>query len=226
MDNEKIGKLIALCRKKEGLTQKGLAEKLGVSDKSVSKWECGLCLPDVSLYKELCNILKISLNEFFAGEFIAKDEFIKTADDNLMLLLKDSSFTLKERIAYFKEKWQNDHFGELIMVMLIIIFLIIYGFIKNEYLALIGMLLGFISSIIEYNKMMAYIEKNAYGKNGITLSEFKGSLETLKKTKKMLSNFKTKEEAIEFWAKESGLSQKECAEAYDFLLKMDIDMIE
>ena len=65
MDLVKIGKYIASKRKSLGMTQKQLAEKLGMSDKSVSKWERGVCLPDVSFYKELCSILGISLNEFF-----------------------------------------------------------------------------------------------------------------------------------------------------------------
>ena len=68
MDLIKIGKYIAEKRKALGLTQKQLAEKLNMSDKSVSKWERGICLPDVSIYMELCSILRISINEFLAGE--------------------------------------------------------------------------------------------------------------------------------------------------------------
>ena len=68
MDLQKIGTYIAGKRKSLGLTQRELAEKLGMSDKSVSKWERGICLPDVSVYRQLCGILGISLNEFFAGE--------------------------------------------------------------------------------------------------------------------------------------------------------------
>ena len=64
MDLIKIGKYIAFKRKEQGLTQKQLAEKLNMSDKSVSKWERGICLPDVSVYLELCKILDISINEF------------------------------------------------------------------------------------------------------------------------------------------------------------------
>ena len=60
MDLVKIGSYIAEKRKKLGMTQKQLAEKLGKSDKSVSKWERGICLPDVSVYLELCEILGIS----------------------------------------------------------------------------------------------------------------------------------------------------------------------
>ena len=64
-DLVEIGSYIAEKRKKLGMTQKQLAEKLGKSDKSVSKWERGICLPDVSVYLELCEILGISLNEFW-----------------------------------------------------------------------------------------------------------------------------------------------------------------
>ena len=59
MDQEKIGKFIAECRKKKGLTQVQLAEKLGTTDKSISKWENGVCLSDSSQYESLCNILNI-----------------------------------------------------------------------------------------------------------------------------------------------------------------------
>lgn len=65
MDLIKIGTYIAGKRKTLGMTQKQLAEQLGMSDKSVSKWERGICLPDVALYAELCQILGISINEFF-----------------------------------------------------------------------------------------------------------------------------------------------------------------
>ncbi|MDE5539097.1 MAG: helix-turn-helix domain-containing protein [Bacilli bacterium] len=98
MDQVKIGKLIAECRKNKKLTQVGLAQKLGVSDKSVSKWENGKGLPDVSLYKPLCEILGITLNEFFAGEKIKDENYKKQADENLYKALKSSAFTLKERI--------------------------------------------------------------------------------------------------------------------------------
>ena len=67
MDTVKIGKYIAGKRKALGMTQAQVAEKLGMSDKSVSKWERGICLPDVSVYMALCEILGISLNEFIAG---------------------------------------------------------------------------------------------------------------------------------------------------------------
>ena len=90
MDLIKIGKYIAGKRKSLGMTQKQLAEKLGMSDKSVSKWERGVCLPDVSVYKELCSILGISLNEFLAGEDIAQENIIQKSETNIIEVIRDN----------------------------------------------------------------------------------------------------------------------------------------
>ena len=90
MDLIKIGKYIAGKRKSLGMTQKQLAEKLGMSDKSVSKWERGVCLPDVSVYKELCSILGISLNEFLAGEDIAQENLIQKSETNIIEVIRDN----------------------------------------------------------------------------------------------------------------------------------------
>lgn len=90
MDLVKIGKYIAGKRKALGVTQKQLAEKLNMSDKSVSKWERGICLPDVSVYMELCEILGISINEFLAGEDIDAENVEKKSEDNIIQVTKDS----------------------------------------------------------------------------------------------------------------------------------------
>lgn len=90
MDLVKIGKYIAGKRKALGMTQKQLAEKLNTSDKSVSKWERGICLPDVSVYMELCEILGISINEFLAGEDIDAENVEKKSEDNIIQVTKDS----------------------------------------------------------------------------------------------------------------------------------------
>ena len=70
MDQLKIGKFIAKCRKKVNLTQMQLAEKLGITDKAISKWERGIAMPDTSIMLELCDILGISVNELLSGEII------------------------------------------------------------------------------------------------------------------------------------------------------------
>ena len=73
MDQEKTGKFIAFQRKKHGWTQSELAEKLGITDKAISKWETGKSLPDLSLFTPLCSLLEITLNELFLGEVIPDD---------------------------------------------------------------------------------------------------------------------------------------------------------
>ena len=72
MNQIKIGRFIAECRKKENLTQMQLAEKLNITDKAVSKWERGIAMPDASLLLDLCSILGISVNEFYIGNKLVK----------------------------------------------------------------------------------------------------------------------------------------------------------
>ncbi len=84
MDQMKIGRFIAECRKKENLTQLQLAEKLGITDKAISKWERGIAMPDSSIMLELCDLLCISVNELLSGEKISMEN---TNQKNEQLLL-------------------------------------------------------------------------------------------------------------------------------------------
>lgn len=87
MDQEKIGKFIASCRKEQGFTQAVLAEKLRITDRAVSKWETGRSLPDASIMPELCDLLNINLSELFSGERIVMENY-KEASDALLLEMK------------------------------------------------------------------------------------------------------------------------------------------
>ena len=88
MDLKRIGKFIASCRKKQKLTQEQLAEKLNITYKAVSKWETGKGLPDASIMKDLCNILKITVNELLSGEFIDKNNYDKNVEKRLLEMIK------------------------------------------------------------------------------------------------------------------------------------------
>ena len=83
MDQKKIGSFIAARRKDNGLTQSQLAEKLGITDKAISKWETGKSMPDLSLFNPLCNLLQITLNELLLGEFIS-DENLKEKSNQVL----------------------------------------------------------------------------------------------------------------------------------------------
>lgn len=84
MEQKKIGSFIAACRKQHGMTQVQFAEKLGVTNKAVSKWETGKCMPDASLFDDICLLLNITLNELFAGERIASDDIPKKAEEKYL----------------------------------------------------------------------------------------------------------------------------------------------
>lgn len=89
MDQIKIGKFIADCRKKEKLTQAKLAEKLGITDRAISKWETGKAMPDSSIMLELCEILNISVNDLLCGEVVASNNYNKELEKNLLDMIKE-----------------------------------------------------------------------------------------------------------------------------------------
>jgi len=88
MEQMKIGKFIAECRKKKGLTQMQLAEKLNITDRAVSKWENGKSLPDSSIMLELCDLLSISVNDLLSGEVVTMDNYNKELENNLLEMVK------------------------------------------------------------------------------------------------------------------------------------------
>ena len=88
MDQVKIGKFIADCRKKTNLTQMQLAEKLNITDRAISKWETGKSLPDSSIMLELCDILGISVNDLLCGEIVTMANYNKELENNLLEIIK------------------------------------------------------------------------------------------------------------------------------------------
>ncbi|MGE9874752.1 helix-turn-helix domain-containing protein [Hornefia butyriciproducens] len=89
MDQIKIGKFIASCRKEQGMTQAVLAEKLGISDRAISKWETGKSMPDSGIMLDLCELLKINVNELLSGERIMAEAYDKRAEENLLAMRRE-----------------------------------------------------------------------------------------------------------------------------------------
>lgn len=167
MNQEKIGKFIAEKRKENKLTQEQLAENLSISKNAVSKWERGINLPDVSIMQDLCKILNITLNELFIGEKIADDKYKEIADNNLLNALENSSFTLKDKIAFYKKKWKKEHICKIIFSFISWLVLIIALKLQNVEIYLIATIAGMLSILfyaVLYNQMMIYVENNAYRK--------------------------------------------------------------
>lgn len=88
MDQVKIGRFIAECRREKNFTQMQLAEKLNITDRAVSKWETGRAMPDSSIMIELCSVLGINVNELLSGERIEMENYNKVAEENLLTLKK------------------------------------------------------------------------------------------------------------------------------------------
>ena len=153
MNQEKIGKFISECRREKQITQEQLAEQLGVTSKSVSKWETGNCLPDASKYKPLCKILGITFNELFSGERL-NSETENEVKDYLLDLLASRMYDADCGVSY---------------------------------------------------------------------EDFKHALFRMAEATVMLSKFKSKEAAIEYWVKETGLTFEECSNAYDFYFNLNED---
>lgn len=84
MNQEKIGKFIAQCRKNKKMTQQDLAEKLGVTDKSIGNWENGRNMPDLSLFKPLCEQLDITINDLLSGEIIKEEKYQEKFEENIV----------------------------------------------------------------------------------------------------------------------------------------------
>ena len=99
MDQIKIGKFIAACRKKENLTQLQLAEKLGITDKAVSKWETGKCLPDSAIMLDLCGLLGISVNDLLCGEVVTMENYNKENEKQLLEMVKEKERADKNLLA-------------------------------------------------------------------------------------------------------------------------------
>lgn len=96
MEQEKIGAFIAAQRKEKKMTQKQLGEALGISDKAVSKWECGKGLPDISIIIPLCGLLEISVNELLSGEHLTEDAYPGKAEENMIQLMQETKNQKKE----------------------------------------------------------------------------------------------------------------------------------
>ena len=129
MEQQKIGKFIHDLRKEKEMTQKQLADRVGVSDKTISKWETGRGIPDTAIMSELCKVLGISVNELLSGERLSFDNYSGKAEENMVNLLKD-----KEQEKE-KQKWSKVNIVlNLLWVLLFIFMIYILGMGQPEIL--------------------------------------------------------------------------------------------
>ena len=164
MDQIKTGKFIATLRKEKELTQEHLGEKLGVTNKTISRWENGNYMPDIEMLSLLAKEFDVSINELISGERLLIDNFKKAADNNLVTALNNSIFTLKEKIAFFKKKWLREHIATIVLCIVVWIGIMLWVALNNYFVLLgaIGSVLALLFYVVLYNRMMIYVENNAY----------------------------------------------------------------
>lgn len=167
MDTVKIGKFLSELRRERGLTQEQLGGNLGVTNKTVSRWENGNYMPPVEMLMELSELYGVSINEILSGRRLESGEVQTAAEENLRSVLSDSPFSLEDRKEYFAGKWKKEHRFVFIFPSVIAVIVIIISAILDAPAGVgIGLLVPVPARIAAYNRMMAYVERNAYDGKG------------------------------------------------------------
>jgi transcriptional regulator with XRE-family HTH domain len=154
MNQEKIGKFIAKCRKQRKMTQAELAEKLGVTEKSISNWENGRNMPDLSLFKPLCNELDISLNDFLSGEKVKEKEYQEKLEENIINTI---DYTNK------KIETKNNFIGIILIIFGVLISITAVSIFPSEsswgsFYSVFGVIVSLIG-VSKFTKRLSYIKR-------------------------------------------------------------------
>jgi len=154
MDQQKIGRFIATCRKKVNLTQMQLAEQLNITDRAISKWERGKTMPDSSIMLELCDILKITVNDLLSGEVVTMDHYNKELEKNLLEMVKQKEQADK-RLLFL------EIFIGILLASLMFVLIMVASLVQMEdWLRILLILIGFIPFLIAMPFMLK-IEQSA-----------------------------------------------------------------
>ena len=167
MDLVKSGKFIAKLRKDQHMTQEQLGEVLGVTNKTVSRWENGNYMPNIEMLQLLSQLFEVSINDLLSGERIPDEDLRRQAEQNLIDIAKESAFSFEEQRRFWIHKWRREHIALFALLALILAAAVILPLLANKtgYLGLAPMI-----ALIEYgwqnNRMMSYVDDQLYGKEG------------------------------------------------------------
>ncbi|MBO4678659.1 MAG: helix-turn-helix transcriptional regulator [Lachnospiraceae bacterium] len=166
MDMVKMGSFLQELRKEHNLTQAELGDKLGVTNKTVSRWETGNYMPPVEMLEMLGNLYGLTINEILSGKKLSTEEYKEMAEENIKETINASTFDLKEKMDYYKKKWESEHKYVYVFsgVMLTCVFVLLklsglnWGMTASVVMIMVGLLLP-----IKNNAKMAYVEERIYG---------------------------------------------------------------
>ena len=155
MDQIKTGKFIAGLRREKGITQEELGSRLGVTNKTVSRWENGNYMPDVETLRLLSKEFGVSMEELLDGERAGAQSAPKEP--------RPDRFTREERVAFWKQNWKRENRSTVVFFDAVLGAALILSSVFGKYvLTSVFALLVSAAQVIFYNKMMAYVERNAY----------------------------------------------------------------
>lgn len=168
MNTLTVGTFLSELRREKGMTQEELGEKIGVTNKTISRWENGNYMPPIDALQTLSELYEISINEILCGKRLEEAEYKKAAENNIKEALSCSAFSLKDKIDFFKKKWRKDYILSITLEAIIFVIAFVAGCIWDSRLIPGVLVIAFGWGIFKYNQMMVYVEKNAYDGSGKT----------------------------------------------------------
>lgn len=170
MDLKKTGSFIAELRKEQNLSQEAMGEKIGVTNKTISRWETGAYLPPTDMLLTISELFDVSINEILSGKRLTDSEYKEAAEINLAQTIKTSAFSLKDKIEFYKKKWLKEHIAIMIVIGVIIVIVFVTGFLlKESLIQIMAILMLVLAHAWRNNTMMTYVENNAY--DGFTINK-------------------------------------------------------
>lgn len=165
MDIQKIGAFLAQLRKEKNWTQEQLGQMLGVTNKTISRWENGNYMPPADMLLALSECYGISINELLSAQRLDATQYKEKAEENIKIAL-ESSFSLQEKIDFFRRKWKKEHRAEDILAFLTILGVYLALYRLDSILQFIALILPCIYCAVRNNRMMAYVESHAFDGSG------------------------------------------------------------
>jgi len=168
MDPVQTGKFIAKLRKAQGLSQEHLGKLLGVTNKTISRWETGTYLPPADMLLEMSRLFSVTVNELLSGKMLSQEEYTAAAEENLTQAVRQSKFSLKERISFYRQKWLKEHIAAMCSWGFAIAAAFTAGIALRQPLLLSGAVLITVAAHCwRHNAMMTYIEHHAFDGTGV-----------------------------------------------------------
>ena len=162
MDLQKIGEFLAELRKENNLTQEELGEQIGITNKTISRWENGNYLPPVEMLQILSVKYNVSINEILSGERLESEKYKTKAEENIATALENSVFDLKDKKAFFEKKWLRDHLLELVLEIILMFSFAVLSAIFCKEICIVLSIVCIIWAFWINNRRATYVENHLY----------------------------------------------------------------